>query len=78
MAAEVPPTMGTIFGFRRSDTSWHGHKPFAGERRVVQVTWLRDASELERKKSRIARCCASINPAATRAISRTESSAGCR
>lgn len=52
MVAEISPTMGSIFGFRRSDNSWHGHKPFAGERRVVQVTWLRDASELERKKKR--------------------------
>jgi hypothetical protein len=52
MVAEVSPTMGSVFGFRRADNSWHGHKPFAGERRVVQVTWLRDASELERKKKR--------------------------
>ena len=52
MVAEVPPTMGTIFGFKRTDNSWHGHKPFAGERRVVQITWLQDASELERKKKR--------------------------
>ena len=52
MAAEIPPTMGHAFGFRRSANSWHGHKPFAGERQVVQVTWLRDASELERKKQR--------------------------
>ena len=52
MAAEISPTMGSAFGFRRADNSWHGHKPFAGERRVVQVTWLRDAAELERKKKR--------------------------
>jgi len=52
MAAEVPPTMGTVFGFLRRDNSWHGHKPFTGERRVVQVAWLRDAKELERKKKR--------------------------
>jgi SM-20-related protein len=51
-ACEVPPTMGTVFGFLRSDTSWHGHKPFSGERRVVQTAWIRDAGELERKKSR--------------------------
>jgi hypothetical protein len=51
-AAEVPPTMGTVFAFLRSDNSWHGHKPFEGERRVVQVAWIRDASELERKKKR--------------------------
>jgi SM-20-related protein len=51
-AAEIPPTMGTVFAFLRSDKSWHGHKPFEGERRVVQVAWLTDASELERKRKR--------------------------
>jgi Rps23 Pro-64 3,4-dihydroxylase Tpa1-like proline 4-hydroxylase len=51
-ACEVPPVMGTVFGFLRSDHSWHGHKPFTGERRVVQTAWIRDADELERKKSR--------------------------
>jgi len=52
MAAEISPVMGSAFGFLRSDNSWHGHKPFLGERRVVQVTWLRDADALQRKKSR--------------------------
>jgi SM-20-related protein len=51
-AAEVPPTMGSVFGFLRADNSWHGHLPFAGERRVVQVAWIRDARALERKKKR--------------------------
>lgn len=51
-AAEVPPTMGTVFAFLRSDTSWHGHEPFTGERRVVQVAWVKDAGELARKKKR--------------------------
>jgi SM-20-related protein len=51
-AVEVPPTMGTMFAFLRSDSSWHGHRPFEGERRVVQVAWVRDAAELERKKKR--------------------------
>jgi len=51
-AVEVPPTMGTVFAFLRSDNSWHGHLPFAGERRVVQVAWVKDADELERKKKR--------------------------
>jgi SM-20-related protein len=51
-AAEVPPVMGTVFGFLRSDSSWHGHRPFAGERRVVQIAWVKDRQELERKKSR--------------------------
>jgi hypothetical protein len=51
-ACEVPPTMGTVFGFLRSDHSWHGHKPFTGERRVVQTAWIADADELDRKKRR--------------------------
>ena len=51
-AAEVPPTMGTVFGFLRSDNSWHGHQPFAGERKVVQTAWIVDAKEIERKKKR--------------------------
>lgn len=51
-ATEVPPTMGTVFAFLRADNSWHGHLPYAGERRVVQVAWIRDAAELERKKKR--------------------------
>ena len=49
-AVEVPPTMGTMFAFLRADNSWHGHEPFEGERRVVQVAWIKDASELERKR----------------------------
>ncbi len=51
-AAEVPPTMGTVFAFLRADNSWHGHQPFVGERKVVQVAWIRDADELARKKKR--------------------------
>lgn len=50
-ALEVPPLNGTVFAFTRSENSWHGHLPFAGERRVIQVTWLRDADALDRKMS---------------------------
>ena len=49
-ALEVPPTMGTVFAFLRSDKSWHGHLPFAGERRVVQVAWVRSQESLDRKR----------------------------
>ena len=50
--AEIPPTMGTVFAFLRRDNSWHGHRPFAGERRVVQVAWVTSQEELDRKKRR--------------------------
>jgi SM-20-related protein len=37
---EVPPEEGTLICFRRSDNSWHGHKPFVGPRRVIQMNWV--------------------------------------
>ena len=40
VAAEVPPDFGTLLMFRRSENSWHGHKPFSGPRRVVQMNWV--------------------------------------
>jgi SM-20-related protein len=49
-ALEVPPTMGTMFAFLRSDKSWHGHRPFVGERRVVQIAWVKSQADVDRKK----------------------------
>lgn len=40
-AAEVPPIGGTLLAFRRTDISWHGHHRFVGERRMVQMNYLR-------------------------------------
>jgi hypothetical protein len=39
-AAEVAPDNGTLLVFRRSDTSWHGHHPFEGPRRSLQMNWM--------------------------------------
>jgi len=39
---EIAPVEGALVAFRRSDTSWHGHKSCQGERRVIQVNWLVD------------------------------------
>jgi hypothetical protein len=39
--AEVPPDEGTLLAFRRSDTSWHGHEPFEGPRRAIQMNWVK-------------------------------------
>lgn len=38
--AEVPPIGGTLLMFKRSDKSWHGHKPFEGVRRTIQINWI--------------------------------------
>jgi hypothetical protein len=39
-AAEVPPDNGTLLVFKRSDASWHGHHPFEGPRRSLQMNWM--------------------------------------
>jgi hypothetical protein len=40
-SAEVPPLGGTVLAFRRSKKSFHGYKAFEGERRMVQMSWVR-------------------------------------
>jgi hypothetical protein len=37
---EVPPDNGTLLVFRRSENSWHGHPPFEGPRRSLQMNWM--------------------------------------
>ena len=39
-AKEVPPDFGTLLVFKRSEKSWHGHLPYEGPRRVVQMNWV--------------------------------------
>jgi SM-20-related protein len=52
MVAEIPPIAGTLLAFRRSDHSWHGHKPFTGERRVIQFNWVTSEDVLRREQNR--------------------------
>lgn len=40
LAVEVRPNFGTLLVFRRSDASWHGHLPFEGQRRSLQMNWV--------------------------------------
>lgn len=51
-AAEVPPAEGTLLAFRRSDTSHHGHKPFEGQRRVLQLNWVNSDKFARRERRR--------------------------
>jgi SM-20-related protein len=39
--AEVEPSGGTLLAFKRSERSYHGFKPFAGERRSLQMYYVR-------------------------------------
>jgi SM-20-related protein len=40
--AEVPPENGNLLVFKRSENSWHGHHPFEGPRRALQMNWMTD------------------------------------
>ncbi len=51
-AVEVPPDEGTLLAFRRSDTSFHGHKPFSGQRRAIQLNWVTDLKYANRERRR--------------------------
>jgi len=43
-ATEVPPDNGTLLVFKRSERSWHGHPPFEGPRRALQMNWMRSGA----------------------------------
>ena len=50
--AEVPPNGGAFVAFKVSHNSWHGHKPYVGERRYVMVNWLRSEGAHARQLGR--------------------------
>jgi hypothetical protein len=39
--AEIKPLGGTILAFRRCGHSFHGYKSFNGERRMIQMSWIK-------------------------------------
>lgn len=39
-AEEVSPDDGTLLVFKRSNASFHGHGPFEGVRRSIQMNWM--------------------------------------
>lgn len=51
-APEIKPLYGEFAAFRRADNSFHGHLPYEGERRVIQVAWLVDEEAKLRKTQR--------------------------
>ena len=50
--AEVPPTMGSLIIFKRSDRSWHAHKPFDGKRMSLQMNWVKSDRYLRKERFR--------------------------
>lgn len=51
-ADEVPPHGGTLLVFKRSEESWHGHEPFEGPRRAIQLNWVRDEKTVAHEQRR--------------------------
>ncbi|MBL8850200.1 MAG: 2OG-Fe(II) oxygenase [Planctomycetaceae bacterium] len=49
---EVPPESGTLLAFRCRENAWHGHKPFDGIRRSIQLNWVVDESAAKRSERR--------------------------
>ncbi|MGC6472291.1 MAG: 2OG-Fe(II) oxygenase [Parvibaculales bacterium] len=52
MAEEINPNGGTLLVFRRSDRSWHGHEPFEGVRRAIQMNWVASEAVVEHEQRR--------------------------
>ena len=50
--AEVSPNGGTLLVFRRCDHSWHGHLPFDGRRRTIQMNWVTEQSVVDHEQGR--------------------------
>ncbi|MEP6742070.1 MAG: 2OG-Fe(II) oxygenase [bacterium] len=46
--AEIPPTFGSCLLFKVTDNCWHGHKPFKGTRKVLQLNYVTDDAALHR------------------------------
>ena len=50
--SEVPPEAGTLLAFRNGPKAWHGHKPFVGQRRTIQLNWVSGNRVVAREQAR--------------------------
>jgi SM-20-related protein len=51
-AVEVPPDEGTFLAFPCIENAWHGHHPFDGERRTIQLNWVKNPAYKTREHVR--------------------------
>lgn len=51
-AAEISPNGGTFASFKVAGNSFHGHKPYVGERRYVMFNWVQSDAALNRQIGR--------------------------
>ncbi len=50
--AEISPNVGTLLVFKRCDHSYHGHLPFEGTRKVIQMNWVTDQKVVDKEQNR--------------------------
>jgi hypothetical protein len=50
--AEVSPNVGTLLVFKRCDHSYHGHLPFEGARKVIQMNWVTHQKFVDKEQNR--------------------------
>jgi hypothetical protein len=50
--AEVVPNAGTMLGFKVTDNCWHGHPPFEGSRRSIQINFVADQAAVKKHHNR--------------------------
>ena len=50
--AEVVPNAGTMLGFKVTDDCWHGHPPFEGSRRSIQINFVADQAAVKKHHNR--------------------------
>ncbi|MDF1735251.1 MAG: 2OG-Fe(II) oxygenase [Minwuia sp.] len=68
-AEEIEPSSGNLLIFKRSDNSWHGHEPFEGTRRSIQINWVTSQAVADKEKARhrVSARLKRFNPFASRA-----------
>ncbi|OYY56233.1 MAG: hypothetical protein B7Y53_02245 [Halothiobacillus sp. 28-55-5] len=49
---EVIPAAGTLLAFVNTENAWHGHKPFIGQRRSIQLNWVVSEAAVRRSQWR--------------------------
>lgn len=49
---EVPPAEGTLLAFPCTEDAWHGHQPFEGQRRTIQLNWVTSRRYMLREQVR--------------------------
>jgi SM-20-related protein len=52
VVTEISPDIGTLLIFKNAPNAWHGHLPYEGERRVIQMNWVTEQKYVDREQKR--------------------------